>query len=83
MDKKMIGFILSSLETWKENDKVGEEVRLLESEINFLLIIDIDPVLEFLQHLIEKYKDDEMLGKQIRKNYIPLKLYYENKTTIS
>ena len=83
MDKKIIGFILSSLETWKENYKVGEEVRALESQINFLLIIDIDPVLEFLQHLIEKYKDDEMLGKQIRRNYIPLKLYYEDKTTIN
>jgi len=83
MDKKIIGFILSSLETWKENYKVGEEVRELESEINFQLMIDIDLVLEFLQHLIEKYKDDEMLGKQIRRNYIPLKLYYEDKTTIS
>ena len=83
MDKKIIGFILSSLESWRENYKVGEEVRSMKMAIEDYLINDIEPALEVIFELIEKFEDDKELGTELRKIYIPLKSHYEDKTNIS
>ena len=80
MDKSIVGYIVSSLETWRENEKVGEEVRALKNAITNHLINDMDTVLEAIYNIIEENDEDLELGKAIRKVYIPLKVYYEDKT---
>jgi hypothetical protein len=75
MNKDIVGYILSSIECWGENKKIGEEVRMLETNIvNQLINVD-DSVLDAIYDLICKYPDDYDLGYQIRKVYIPLKFY--------
>ena len=80
MDRRIIGYVVSSLETWRENEKVGEEIRAMKDAIEFQLINDIDPPLEAILDLINNFQDDLELGRQLRKVYIPLKVIYEDKT---
>jgi hypothetical protein len=80
MDKSIVGYIVSSLEAWRENEKVGEEVRAMKGAIEEQLINDIEPALEVIFELIENFEDNKELGTQIRKIYIPLKSHYESKT---
>jgi hypothetical protein len=80
MDKSIVGYIVSSLEAWRENEKVGEEIRAMKGAIEEVLINDIEPALEVIFELIEKFEDDKELGTELRKLYIPLKIYYEDKT---
>lgn len=80
MDKEIVGYIVSSLETWREHVKVGEEVRALKPTIDELTINDSYPTLEAILTLIDNFPDDFELGQQMRKIYIPLKVYYEDKT---
>jgi hypothetical protein len=82
MDKTLVSYIVSSIECWGENQKIGEEIRELKSNIyNHLTEVD-DPVLEVIYELIFKYSDNERLGYEIRKIYIPLKFYVNDKTII-
>jgi hypothetical protein len=80
MDKAIVGYVVSSLEVWRENEKVGEEVRLMQEAIENHLITELEPALEVILDLIDKYPDDKELGSQLRKIYIPLKVHYEGKT---
>lgn len=80
MDRSIIGYIVSSLEAWRENEKVGEEVRAMKDAIELQLINNIDPPLEAVLDLINNYPEDIALGRQLRKVYIPLKVIYEDKT---
>ena len=80
MDKSIVGYIVSSLEAWRENEKVGEEIRAMKGAIEEVLINDIEPALEVIFELIEKFEDDKELGTELRKLYIPLKIDYEDKT---
>ena len=80
MDRRIIGYVVSSLETWRENEKVGEEIRAMKDAIEFQLINDIDPPLEAILDLINNFQEDLELGRQLRKVYIPLKVIYEDKT---
>ena len=80
MDKSIVGYIVSSIEAWRDNEKLGEEVRELQSAIENQLINEPEPVLEAVISLIDNFDDNVDLGLQIRRIYIPLKVYYENKT---
>jgi hypothetical protein len=80
MDKSIVGYIVSSTEAWRDNEKLGEEVRILQSAIEDQLINEYEPVLDAVLKLIDNYDDNTDLGIQIRRIYIPLKVYYENKT---
>ena len=80
MEKDIVGYIVSSLEAWRDNEKVGEEVRMLQPKIDELTINDYYPTLEAILTLIDNFPDDFQLGQQMRKIYIPLKVYYEDKT---
>lgn len=82
MNKTLVSYIVTSIECWTDNEKIGEEIRELKSNIYNQLIEDVDPVLEVIYDLIFKYSDNERLGYEIRKIYIPLKFYVNDKTII-
>ena len=79
MNKTLIAYIVSSIECWKDNELIGEEIRALKSNIETQLILTDDAVLEVIYHLILKYGCNKELGYQIRKIYIPLKFYIYDK----
>jgi hypothetical protein len=80
MDKSIVGYIVSSTEAWRDNEKLGEEIRTLQSAIETQLINEYEPVLDAVLKLIDNYDNNTDLGIQIRRIYIPLKVYYEDKT---
>ena len=79
METDIIEYIVTSVEFWKDYEKIGEEVRPLENAIrNQTLKEDINPVMEFLLDMINKYPSDYDLGKIIKSAYIPLKLIIDD-----
>jgi hypothetical protein len=79
METEIIEQVVTSVEFWKDYEKIGEEVRPLEDAIrNQILKEDIDPVMEFLLDVINKYPNDYDLGKIIKSVYIPLKLIIDD-----
>jgi hypothetical protein len=74
MDTEIITQIVNSLETWRDAEKVGEEVRAMNDAIINKSINDDDPTLEALITIIENFPNDYDLGKAIRRIYIPLKI---------
>lgn len=74
MDTEIITQIVNSLETWRDAEKVGEEVRAMNEAIINKSINDDDPTLEALITIIENFPNDYDLGKAIRRIYIPLKI---------
>lgn len=74
METEILEQIVISLESWREHDKVGEEVRAMEETIRDKFHNNLDPVMDALLEIIEKSENDYQLGKILRTIYIPLKV---------
>lgn len=74
METEILEQIVISLEFWKDNEKVGEEVRSMEETIRDKFYNNLDPVMDALLEIIEKSENDYQLGKILRTIYIPLKV---------
>jgi methenyltetrahydromethanopterin cyclohydrolase len=77
METEIIEQVVISIESWKDYEKIGEEVRAMEEVISKEAENNIDPVMEFLLDIIRKYNDYD-LGKILRGVYIPLKLIIDD-----
>jgi methenyltetrahydromethanopterin cyclohydrolase len=77
METEIIEQVVISIESWKEYEKIGEEVRAMEETISEQVQNNIDPVMEFLLDVIRKYNDYD-LGKILRGVYIPLKVIIDD-----
>ncbi len=53
MKKEILFFILTGIDFWKEDEKLGEEVRMLYNNIYNLCINRDEPVLGYIYELIE------------------------------
>ena len=73
METEILEQIVISLESWKDLNKVGEEVRAMEDTIRSKVEHNIDPVMEALLDIIETHKNDYELGRIIRTIYIPIR----------
>jgi|LakMenEpi03Aug12_release.lakeMendotaPanAssembly.Ray.scaffolds.fasta_scaffold68022_8 uncharacterized protein Yka (UPF0111/DUF47 family) len=73
METEILEQIVISLESWKDLNKVGEEVRAMEDTIRSKVEHNIDPVMEALLDLIQTHKNDYELGRIIRTIYIPIR----------
>ncbi len=74
METEILEQIIISLESWKDHEKVGEEVKAMEEAIRDKFHNNLDPVMDALLELIEKSENDYQLGKVLRTIYIPLKV---------
>lgn len=83
LDKEIIYYILTSTEIWKDDTKLGEEIRNLQSSIVLYLKTDVNNVLKNILDLIEIFEEDEILGRLIREIYNELRYYYEDTTSIN
>lgn len=78
MENEIIQQIVISLESWKDPEIVGEEVRAMRDTILTAIRIDIEPSLEALLDIIDSNDTDYELGRSLRRIYIPLKIILLN-----
>ena len=77
MKKELLLYIITSIDYWELDSKIGEEVRMLEENIKTLCINREEPVLEYILMLIEDYLSDKDLGREIKSIYIPILIAYD------
>ena len=77
MKKELLLYIITSVDYWELDSKIGEEVRMLEENIRNLCINREEPVLEYILMLIEDYLSDKDLGREIKSIYIPILIAYD------
>ena len=77
MKKELLLYIITSVDYWELDNKIGEEVRMLEENIKDLCINREEPVLEYILMLIEDYLSDKDLGREIKSIYIPILIAYD------
>jgi hypothetical protein len=81
MKKSIIEFITIAIQDWDDNSRLGEEIRGLQETLEHLVDTDTDNLIGALLMMIYLCPDDNDLGRHIRKNYIPYKLYLKHAET--
>jgi hypothetical protein len=81
MKKSIIEFIIIAIQDWDDNTRLGEEIRVLQETLEHLVDTDTDNLIGALLMMIYLCPDDNDLGRHIRKNYIPYKLYLKHAET--
>lgn len=81
MKKSIIEFITIAIQDWDDNTRLGEEIRVLQDTLEHLVDTDPDNLIGALLMMIYLCPDDNDLGRHIRKNYIPYKLYLKHAET--
>ncbi len=76
MKKEILFFILTGIDFWKEDEKLGEEVRMLYNNIYNLCINRDEPVLGYIYELIEDNLSNRDLGREIKGIQIPILVAY-------
>jgi len=79
METELLNQIVHSLETWRDPEIVGEEVRAMNDAIEERYSKSLDPIMEALLEIIQTNPNDSDLGSAIRRIYIPLKLQVNGK----
>ena len=81
MKKDILLFILGSIYDWKDDSKIGEEVRALEYHIIDAINGKQEPVMDYLLYLIYKYNSNEKLGSEVRDLHLPILIAYDKAST--
>jgi hypothetical protein len=81
MKKSIIEFIIIAIQDWDDNTQLGEEIRGLQDTLEHLVDTDNDNLIGALLMMIYLCPEDNDLGRHIRKNYIPYKLYLKHAET--
>jgi hypothetical protein len=76
MKRDILLFILTGIDFWEEEAKLGEEVRMLYDNIYKLCINQKQPVLEYIVMLIEDNLSNTDLGREIKDIQIPILVAY-------
>ena len=76
MKRDILLFILTGIDFWEDNSKLGEEVRMLYDNIYKLCINQKQPVLEYIVMLIEDNLSNSDLGREIKDIQIPILVAY-------
>jgi hypothetical protein len=82
METLLIKEIVTSLESWRDHSKIGEEIRAMSEAIEEQALTEIEPLYAHLVQIIYHNDDDEKLGRAFRRIYIPLKLLLNDPSTI-
>jgi hypothetical protein len=78
MEKSIIEFIVIAIQDWSDNKSLGEEIRGLQETLEGQVDEGTNSILGALLLMIYLCPDDDDLGRHIRKNYIPYKLYLKH-----
>lgn len=76
MKRDILLFILTGIDFWEDDSKLGEEVRMLYDNIYKLCINQKQPVLEYIVMLIEDNLSNTDLGREIKDIQIPILVAY-------
>ena len=76
MKKDILFFIITGIDYWNEDEKLGEEVRMLYENLYNLCINQNEPVLEYIVQLIEDNLSNKDLGREIKDIQIPILIAY-------
>lgn len=76
MKKDILFFIITGIDYWEDEAKLGEEVRMLYDNINNLTINRNEPVLEYISEQIEDNLSNKDLGREIKEIQIPILIAY-------
>ena len=77
MKRDLLFFILTGIDLWEDDAKLGEEIRMLYDNINDLTINRKEPVLEYISMQIEDNISNKDLGREIKSIYIPILIAYD------
>jgi hypothetical protein len=77
MKRDLLFFILTGIDLWEDDAKLGEEIRMLYDNINNLTINRKEPVLEYISMQIEDNLSNKDLGREIKSIYIPILIAYD------
>jgi hypothetical protein len=77
MKKDLLFFILTGINLWDDDAKLGEEIRMLYENIQDLCINRTEPVLEYISMQIEDNLSNKELGREIKSIYIPILIAYD------
>ena len=77
MKRDLLFFILTGIDLWEDDAKLGEEIRMLYDNINDLTINRKEPVLEYISMQIEDNLSNKDLGREIKSIYIPILISYD------
>jgi hypothetical protein len=77
MKRDLLFFILTGIDLWEDDAKLGEEIRMLYDNINDLTINRKEPVLEYISMQIEDNLSNKDLGREIKSIYIPILIAYD------
>ena len=77
MKKDLLFFILTGINLWDDDAKLGEEIRMLYENIQDLCINRTEPVLEYISMQIEDNLSNKDLGREIKSIYIPILIAYD------
>ncbi len=77
MKRDLLFFILTGIDLWEDDAKLGEEIRMLYDNINNLTINRKEPVLEYISMQIEDNISNKDLGREIKSIYIPILIAYD------
>jgi hypothetical protein len=77
MKRDLLFFILTGINLWEDDAKLGEEVRMLYENIQDLCINRNEPVLEYISEQIEDNLSNYELGREIKSIYIPILIAYD------
>ena len=76
MKKEILFFIITGIDYWKDEAKLGEEIRMLYKNLYNLCINQNEPVLEYIVELIENNLSNKDLGREIKEIQIPILIAY-------
>ena len=76
MKKDILFFIITGIDYWNEDEKLGEEVRMLYNNLYNLCINKNEPVLEYIVQLIEDNLSNKDLAREIKEIQIPILIAY-------
>jgi len=77
MKRDLLFFILTGIDLWEDDAKLGEEIRMLYDNIYELCINRKEPVLEYISMQIEDNLSNKDLGREIKSIYIPILIAYD------
>jgi hypothetical protein len=76
MKKEILFFIITGIDYWKDEAKLGEEIRMLYKNLYNLCINKNEPVLEYIVQLIEDNLSNKDLAREIKEIQIPILIAY-------
>ena len=76
MKKDILFFIITGIDYWEDEAKLGEEIRMLYNNLYNLCINQNEPVLEYIYQLIEDNLSNKDLGREIKEIQIPILIAY-------